>query len=206
MWQHSIFPAAVLDSDIIRFMLYRATRFACRNWSNPIEDLELSLEPGLDLNAEHFSSESARSVFLAKIVSDKISSQSMTQLTLARILISRASIIVAALFSLCISSNVGPRFLPLPPVEKYAAENLQPATAASASRLYSRGASFRVPMAQAQKRADRELQAQSLAVIPGIQLVLSNNTKVFAEPSDPQSFFSVVLALLPSGRAPPRLV
>jgi hypothetical protein len=119
----------------------------------------------------------------------------------------RVAIVVAALFSLCVSSNVGPRFLPLPALEKYAVENLQQTTGATASRSHStESASFRVPMAQAQKRADRELQARLLAVLPGINFELSNNTPVFAEPSDPDALFTFALATLPSGRAPPRLV
>ncbi|HKY28862.1 MAG TPA: hypothetical protein VJM12_13065, partial [Pyrinomonadaceae bacterium] len=133
--------------------------------------------------------------------------QSMMQLILSRLSILRATVVVAALFSLCVSSNVGPRFLPLPTLENYAAENLHQTTGTTASRPHSQTvASFRVPMAQAQKRADRELQAQPLAVITGIHFVLPNNTRVFAELSDPDTLFTVALASLPSGRAPPRLV
>ena len=60
-------------------------------------------------------------------------------------------------------------------------------------------------MAQAQKRADRELQAQPLVVLPGINFLVPPNTRVFAELSDPDNLFSLALASLPSGRAPPRL-
>lgn len=131
----------------------------------------------------------------------------MSMLTLSRRSILRATVVVAALFSLCVSSNVGPRFLPLPTAENYTAENLQQTTGTIASRAPSQtAASFRVPMAQAQKRADRELQAQSLAVMPGIHFVLPNNTRVLAELSDPDVLFNLALASLPSGRAPPRLV
>ena len=119
----------------------------------------------------------------------------------------RAAVVVAALFSLCVSSNVGPRFLPLPTLENSAAENLPQTTGATASRSHSQALdSFRVPMAQAQKRVDRKLPAQPLAVLPGIHFVLPNNTRVFAEVNDPDTLLTVVLALLPSGRAPPRLV
>lgn len=131
----------------------------------------------------------------------------MMRLILSRLSVLRATVVVAALFSLCVSSNVGPRFLPLPTLESDAAENIQQITSTTASRSHSQTvASFRVPMAQAQKRADRELQAQPLAVIPGIHFVLPNNTRVFAELSDPHTVFTVALASLPSGRAPPRLV
>lgn len=60
-------------------------------------------------------------------------------------------------------------------------------------------------MAQAQKRADRELQPQPLAVLSGLHFVLPNNTRVVAELSDRNTLFTVALASLPSGRAPPRL-
>jgi hypothetical protein len=131
----------------------------------------------------------------------------MTRSIASRLSILRALVIVAALFSLCVSSNVGPRFLPLPTSESYEAESLRQTTGATASRSHSTGAaSFRVPMAQAQKRADRELQAQSLAVLPGINFVLPNKTRVFAEVRDPDVLFTLALASLPSGRAPPRLV
>ena len=134
----------------------------------------------------------------------------MTRLISTRRSIVHASVVVATLFSLCVSSNVGPCFLPLPALENYAAENLQQTTGATASRSHSTGsASFRIPMAQAQKRADRELQAQPVAVIPGalfVLFVLPINTRVFVELSDPGVLFTVAPASLPSGRAPPRPV
>jgi hypothetical protein len=118
----------------------------------------------------------------------------------------RAAVVIGALFSLCVSSNVGPSFLPLPALENYAAENLQ-TSGATASRSHSSAStSFRVPMAQAQKRADRELQAQPLALVPGIHFLLPNNSRVPAELARPDNFFSSATASLPAGRAPPRLV
>jgi hypothetical protein len=122
----------------------------------------------------------------------------MTRLILSKLSILRAAVVVAALLTLCVSSNVGPRFLPLPALENYAAENLQLTTGTGSS-------SFRVPMAQAQKRADRELQAPPLAVMPGTNFVLANNPRVFAEVSHSNVLFSFALASLLSGRAPPRL-
>jgi len=131
----------------------------------------------------------------------------MTEFISSRLTILRDAVIIAALFTLCVSSNVGPRFLPLPALENYAVENLRETTGTTASHSHSKGsASFRVPMAQGQKRADRELQAQPLAVMPGINFVLPNKTRVFAELSDPDALFTLALASLPSGRAPPRLV
>jgi hypothetical protein len=131
----------------------------------------------------------------------------MTQLILSRHSILRATVVVVALFSLCVSSNVGPRFLPLPALENEAAENLQQTTGATASRSQSSElTTFRVPMAQAQKRADRELQAQPLAVMPGTHFVLPNTARVFAEFNDLDFLFTVALTSLPPGRAPPRLI
>jgi hypothetical protein len=131
----------------------------------------------------------------------------MTQLIISRRSILRAAVVVAALFSLCVSSNVGPRFLPLPTPENYTAENLQQTTGTTVSRSPSKTSDiFRVPMAPGQKRADRDLQAQPLAVMPGTHFVLPIKTRVFAELSDPDNLFSLALASLPPGRAPPRLV
>ena len=131
----------------------------------------------------------------------------MTRLILARLSIWRVSVVAAALFSLCVSSNVGPCFLPLPVLERYAAKNLQRLAGATASRSHSKGLdSFRVPMVQGQKRSDREQQAQSLAVMPGLHFVLPNDTRVFVEISDRDDLLTVALASLPSGRAPPRLL
>lgn len=131
----------------------------------------------------------------------------MTQLIVSRFSFLRAAVVVAAVFSLCVSSNVGPRFLPLPTAENYTAENLQQTTGTTASRTpFQTSASFRVPMAQAQKRTDRERQAQPVAVLLGLHFVLPNNTRVFAELSDRNTLFTGALASLPSGRAPPRMV
>ena len=142
-----------------------------------------------------------------EIVSGKISISPMTQLMLSRLWLLRATVVIAALFSLCVSSNVGPRFLPLPTLEDYEAENLKQTTASTASRTpFQTSASFRVPMAQAQKRADRELQAQPPAVLSGLHFVLPNSTRVLTELSDRNTFFTGALASLPSGRAPPRIV
>lgn len=130
----------------------------------------------------------------------------MRQFTLSRLSLVRAILVVGGLFSLCVSSNVGPCFLPLPALETYTAEILQQTPGTTASRSNSRGsAGFRVPMAQAQKRAD-ELQAQILAVMPRVHVVLPDDTRVFADQSHPYFYFGTALASLPSGRAPPHLL
>jgi hypothetical protein len=128
----------------------------------------------------------------------------MIELSLSRLSILRAGVVITALFSLCVSSNVGPSFLPLPALENDAAENLPQTTGATASRSHSSGsASFRVPMAQAQKRP--ELQVRPPVVVPKIHFVVPNNPRVFAELSDPDPLYTVALDSLPAGRAPPRL-
>ena len=129
----------------------------------------------------------------------------MLPLILSRLPVLRASVVVAALFSLCASSNVGPRFLPLPVPESAAAEasDEQQGTTASRSKSKEPG-SFRVPMmAQAQKRADREPQPQSLGVMPGVDCVMSNDCRVTAEVSEPKIAITSALLSAPSGRAPP---
>ena len=128
----------------------------------------------------------------------------MTRLISSRLSILRTAVVVAALLSLCVSSNVGPCFLPLPALENYTAENLQQPAGATASRSHSTGsASFRIPMAQAQKR---EPQAQPFAVLTGALLIVPISTRVFAELSDAVVHFKIAQASQPSGRAPPRLV
>ena len=140
------------------------------------------------------------------IVSGKIPSPSMRQFTVTRFSLVRAMVVVGALLSLCVSSNVGPCFLPLPALESYTAEILQQTPGTTASRSHSNGsAGFRVPIAQAQKRAD-ESQAQPVAAMPRVHFVLPDDTRVFADLSHPDTYFGSALASLPSGRAPPRLI
>ena len=130
----------------------------------------------------------------------------MLPLILSRLSVLRASVVVAALFSLCVSSNVGPRFLPLPELESAAAERSYEQQGTTASRSHSEElASFRVPMAQAQKR-DRTPQYRSLAVMPGVDRVLSNDCRVPAEVIDPKISISFTLVSAPSGRAPPNSI
>ena len=130
----------------------------------------------------------------------------MTQVIPSRLSGLRAAVVVAALCSLFVSSNVGPHFLPLPALDNYRAADLQ-ASDATASRSHCTAAdSFRVPMAQAQKRANGDLQTQPLAAMAALQSVLPNNTRVFADVSYPDVLVTVALASLQSGRAPPRFV
>jgi hypothetical protein len=130
----------------------------------------------------------------------------MLPLILSRFSMLRASVAVAALFSLCVSSNVGPRFLPLPVPNSASAEVALEHQGATASRSHPEESSnFRVPMAQGQKRADREPQPRSLAVMPGV-CVISINWQVTTQAIDPTISFTSTLVSAPSGRAPPDLI
>jgi hypothetical protein len=119
----------------------------------------------------------------------------------------RAFLIVAAVVSLCTSSNVGPRFLPLPevidPIQK---ESQGKGTAASHSRN-SELESFRVPMmGQAQKRSDTESPPQPLGLIPGLGFVLANDVRGVTEFSHVSYLFISDSVSQPTGRAPPPVV
>ena len=128
----------------------------------------------------------------------------MLPLIPSRLSVLRASVVVAALFSLCVSSDVGPRFLPLPVPESAAAEASHEQHGTTASRSQSKEpGSFRVPMTQGQKRADRQPQPRSLAVMPGVNCGMSNECRLTAEVIDPKISITSALVSAPSGRAPP---
>ena len=143
-----------------------------------------------------------------EILSGKISiHNSMFPLILSRLSALRAPVVIAALFSLCVSSNVGPRFLPLPVPESAAAEASRE-QGITASRPQSKEpGSFRVPMmAQGQKRADRQPQPPSLAVMSGVNCVISNDCGLTAEVIDPKISITSGLVSVPFGRAPPHSI
>jgi hypothetical protein len=119
----------------------------------------------------------------------------------------RAFLIVAAVISLCTSSNVGPRFLPLPdvtgPIQK---ESQGQGTRASRS-LNGELESFRVPMmGQAQKRSDAESPPQPLGLIPGLGCLLANDVRAATEFSHVTYLFASPSVSPPTGRAPPPVV
>lgn len=115
----------------------------------------------------------------------------------------RVLLVIAALVSLCISSNVGPRFLPLPGVTDRVEQPRE--NDGGVSRSHGPQAEgFRVPM-MAQRRADREAPAQPLAALPNVGFVSPNEAR-FATNCIQQSFlFTSTSVSRPSGRAPPRL-
>jgi len=115
----------------------------------------------------------------------------------------RALLVLAALISLCISPNIGPRFLPLPGVIERVEQPRENDGGISRSGG-TQAASFRVPM-MAQRRTEREASPQPLAALPGVGFISPNEAR-FAEECSEQSFlFTASSVARPSGRAPPRL-
>lgn len=88
----------------------------------------------------------------------------------------RRSLIIAGLISLCVSANVGPRFLPLPGVADCLAATRHESQKNKRLRLPSSNESdnFRVPMmVHTQKRAETDPQPQPLTtfeIISGVAL------------------------------------
>lgn len=115
----------------------------------------------------------------------------------------RVLLVIAALVSLCISSNVGPRFLPLSGVIDRVEQPRE--NDGGVSRSHGPQAeSFRVPM-MAQRRADREAPPQPLAALPKLGFVSPNEARFAAECSQQSFLFTSTSVSRPSGRAPPRL-
>ena len=115
----------------------------------------------------------------------------------------RALLVIAALLSLCISSNVGPRLLPLPDVIDRIEELCEKKVGVSRSRG-PQAESFRVPM-MAQRRAEREAPPQPLAALPKVGFVSPTEARFAAEYSQQSFLFTLASVSRPSGRAPPRL-
>ena len=115
----------------------------------------------------------------------------------------RAPLVIAALTSLCISSNVGPRFLPLPGVIDRVEARCEKNAGISRSRG-PQAESFRVPM-MAQKRTDREAPPQPLAALPKVGFVSPNEARFAVECSQQSFLFTSASVSRPSGRGPPRL-
>lgn len=117
----------------------------------------------------------------------------------------RVVLVVATLISLCVSSNVGPRFLPLPTLSDDLVASQPDQSETSSQRSRSQADSFRVPMmAQTQKRTDREpQQPQPIALLLEGVLVSLNDCRIATD-----RYFASSLPTPPSlslrfGRAPP---
>jgi hypothetical protein len=115
-----------------------------------------------------------------------------------------AALVVVALFTLCVSNNVGPCFLPLPAV---ADRNTEPRYDSQHNRTDrapspSESDNFRVPM-MVQKRADKEHHPQPLATTPNTVFVAPDDDRTATEFSYAVSLVTSALVLQPPGRAPP---
>ncbi len=129
----------------------------------------------------------------------------MTKVSAARVLI-----ILGVLVSLCVSDNVGPRLLPLPPIPELASGPSLTGSGQAASRAPSRGrtAGARVEMVSAaQSRAGAERQSpQAAAHSPKFELAVPSTHNSLKRESYPPLGESSAPFSRPKGRAPPRLV
>ena len=131
------------------------------------------------------------------------------QVNIPALLNSRALLVIAALICLCVSSNVGLQFFPLPASTTQAALNVQLDQLNKASYAPQANAkSFRVHMmVQSNKRADKEPpQADRLIALPSARFDLPTDIR-FAIEVDQTVCFLTPLTMAPrAGRAPPSLV
>jgi hypothetical protein len=121
----------------------------------------------------------------------------------------RAVLVIAALICLCVSSNVGPQFLPLPPATIQVAQDVHSEEAGQAWHTPQAGAqNFRVPMmAQSKKRADKEpSQSHQFIVLPSDRFTLPRYTRTSFEIGYSGRFLIPVTMAPAAGRAPPSLV
>ena len=128
----------------------------------------------------------------------------------ARLLDRRAVIVVGALLVLCVSDNVGPRLLPLPP-PPVLASTTKPADqrqGASRAPAQSRTTGARVEMVSApQSRAASERQSPHAAAhAPKFDLAAPPAPPAPGLELDRPSGESSAPFSRPKGRAPPRLV
>ena len=121
----------------------------------------------------------------------------------------RALLVIAALICLCVSSNVGLQFFPLPAVPTRITLDVQLEQANHV--LYvpqSDAKSFRVPMmVQPKKRADREpAQSDPLIALPSDRCEFSTDKRFAIEVGYTVCFFTSITMPPRAGRAPPSLV
>ena len=116
----------------------------------------------------------------------------------------RALVVIAALFCLCVSSNVGPQFFPLPAVTNQVVLHAQQDQANNASYAPQASApSFRVPMmVQSNKRADKEPPQSDPPIAFTNPFSLSTDTR-FANEVCYTVFLTSVTVAPEAGRAPP---
>ena len=131
------------------------------------------------------------------------------QVSIPALLNSRALLVIAALICLCVSSNVGLQFFPLPASTQVALDVPldQPNKALYAPQANAK--SFRVPMmVQSKKRADKEPpQSDRLIALPSARFDLLPTDTRFAIQIDQTVCSLTPLTMAPrAGRAPPSLV
>lgn len=121
----------------------------------------------------------------------------------------RALLVIVALICLCISSNVGLQFFPLPAATTQVVLDVQLDQENKASHAPQADTqSFRVPMmVQSKKRADKEPpQSDPFVALPSDRFQLPKNTRFAIEIGYTVCFFSSVAMVPRAGRAPPSLV
>ncbi|HEV2761803.1 MAG TPA: hypothetical protein VGV38_02320 [Pyrinomonadaceae bacterium] len=123
---------------------------------------------------------------------------------------SRVLIILGVLVSLCVSDNVGPRLLPLPPIAEAAPVPgpVYDGHAGSPAPSHDPTGGARVEMLSAtQRRAGAErLSPQVAAHSPKFELVIPSHTHSPRDESAPPSAESSAPFSRPKGRAPPSLL
>jgi hypothetical protein len=122
----------------------------------------------------------------------------------------RALVIFCALLSLCVSDNVGPRLLPLPPVNELASTSgpfyWGQAASPAPSQGRTRGARVEVISAP-QTRAGAERQSPQVAAhAPKFELAAPSAPRSKGREPYPPFCESSAPFSRPKGRAPPRLV
>jgi len=128
----------------------------------------------------------------------------MIKLIPSRVFLLRVFVVNAALLSLCISSNVGPQFLPWPALDSPTSANLLAEHQEVIVSSSNESISFRVPMmVQAQKRADRQLRSGSALLTTGIYVLPADVGRLPTEIMAPESLSTFPITLEPPGRAPP---
>ena len=131
------------------------------------------------------------------------------QVSIPALLNLRAFLVIAALICLCVSSNVGPQFFPLPAATNQLSLDVQLDQANKVSHAPQANAkSFRVPMmVQSKKRADKEPpQSDRLIALPSTRFGLSRDTRIAIEIDHTVCFLTPLTMAPRAGRAPPSLV
>jgi hypothetical protein len=121
----------------------------------------------------------------------------------------RSLFVIGVLICLCVSSNVGLQFFPLPAATTQEAANVQLDQANKPLHApHDDARSFRVPMmAQSQKRVGKERPAANqLLAVPIDRFRLPSETRLAFEIEYPLGFLTAFTMAPRAGRAPPSSV